>query len=189
MSNKDRYRERFPVGDWVYAHMTEVEREAFRRFMRRADGRNVDDCGYCAINNCDVGVGVQEGERILVFHMRRLLQWLSESRLLSDGCDDLEWSRILRNATDNGASASRLACLFELASGIDDEECFDPDRRSERVGEWNRQAARLQGLGALHSYELPPAPVRPSLVRWAKQGGRMPTLNSEKQLPLALKAI
>lgn len=168
--------------------MTQEDREAFRRFMRDADGRSEWDEGYCSLGNAGVSVGVEPGERIKASHVRGLLEHLSEARLLHMPTDQGDWRHILLLATGSGPGVARLVRLFEIATGVYDGDAFDEDLKWERIREWVRQSERLRTLGLLGPFEHAPAPARPALVRWAKEGGPIPAVDdSGAQMDLDLK--
>lgn len=188
MSEYGLRRERYPVGDYVWEHVTEAEREALRQFTALTAERYRYEPVYCALGNAGVGSPMGEDEPVEDWHVKHLLEGMAYARLLDVPTDEGEWRHILSLATDSDEGAARLARLFEEASGIDDETAFDEDERSDFIAEWTRQCERLRALGRLDAYEEPPAPARPSLVRWAEEGGPIPVVDdAPEQLDLGIE--
>lgn len=187
MSEYGLRRERYPVGDYVWAHLTEAERERLCRFAALTAEEHADDPVYCALGNAGIGCPMVEDEPVEDWHVKQILEGMAFARLLDVPTDEGEWHYILSLATDSDEGAARLARLFEEASGIDDEQAFDEDERSSFIAEWTRQCERLRALGRLDAYREPPAPARPSLVRWAAEGGEIPAVdNGGGQLDLGV---
>ncbi|WP_298951992.1 hypothetical protein [uncultured Methylobacterium sp.] len=180
-----RYTERLATGDYVYAHMTEAEREAFRQFMRAADGSDTDDPGYCDLGNFSIGCCVEPDEPIEERNVQLQIEYMARARLLEGTMERADWGYLLSLAAGGDkAGAARLAKLFETASGIGDEEAFDEDLRPALREEWMRQTLRLQALGHLQKSETTAVPARPILMRWVEEGGPLPVLEDEEQLAL-----
>ncbi|MBK3397689.1 hypothetical protein [Methylobacterium ajmalii] len=187
MSEYGLRRERYPVGDYVWEHVTEAERECLREFTALTAEEHRYDPVYCALGNAGIGSPMEEDEPVEDWHVKNILERMAYARLLDVPTDEGEWRHILSLATDSDEGAARLARLFEEASGIDDEEAFDEDERSDFIAEWARQCGRLRALERLGSFEEPPAPARPSLVRWAAEGGEIPAVdNGGEQLDLGV---
>ncbi|BCM83615.1 hypothetical protein [Methylobacterium indicum] len=186
MSEYGLRRERYPVGDYVWEHVTEAERERLREFTALTAEEHRYDPVYCALGNAGIGRPMGEDEPVEDWHVKSLMESMAYARLLDVPTDEGEWRHILALATDSDESAAHLARLFEEASGIDDEEAFDEDERSDFIAEWTRQCERLRALGRLGAFEEPALPARPALERWAAEGGPIPVDNGGEQLELGI---
>lgn len=187
MSEYDLRRERYPVGDYVWEHVTEAERASLRQFTALTAEEHRYDPVYCALGNAGIGCPMLEDEPVEDWHVKHVLEGMAYARLLDVPTDEGDWRHILSLATDSDEGAARLARLFEEASGIDDEEAFDEDERSSFIAEWTRQCERLRALGRLGAFEEPALPARPALERWAAEGGPIPAVdNGGKQLDLGV---
>jgi hypothetical protein len=181
-------RARLPVGDYVWEHLTEPERESLRRFTALTDERHCDDPVYCALGNAGIGAPMGKDEAVEDWHVKLLLERMAVARLLDGATDEGEWRHILALAAPDDEGAARLARLFEEASGIDDEQAFGEDERSDFIAEWTRQCERLRDLGRLAPFDEPPLPARPALERWAAEGGPIPAVDdATEQLDLGIE--
>lgn len=183
-----RNRARLPVGDYVWEHLSEAERESLRRFTALTAEEHAYGEVYCALGNAGVGAPMGEDEPVEDWHVRSLLERLAFARLLDAATDEGEWRHILDLAALDDAGRARLAHLFEVASGISDAEAFDEDERSDFIAEWTRQCERLRDLGRLAPFGEPALPARPALERWAAEGGPIPVVDdASEQLDLGIE--
>ncbi|WP_156384029.1 hypothetical protein [Methylobacterium sp. Leaf456] len=188
MSGHRMDRARLPVGDYVWEHVTEPERESLRRFTALTAEEHAYGEVYCALGNAGIGAPMGEDEPVEDWHVRSLLESMAVARLLDGATDEGDWHHILALAAPDDAGRARLTRLFEVASGISDEEAFDEDERSERMAQRERNLRALRDLGRLAPFEEPALPARPALERWAVEGGPIPAVDdASDQLDLGIE--
>ena len=131
-----REHDRSPIGDAVFAQMTEADRETLRRFMAAANAGDDDDEAYRRLDKFGIHVmrsRCVEGAPVEDRHIRLQLEWMGHARLLDETMDEHDWGVLAFFASDEDeAVAARLRHLFELASGVTDADAFDERLRAER---------------------------------------------------------
>lgn len=138
-----REHDRSPIGDAVFAQMTEADRETLRLFMAAANAGDDDDEAYRRLDKFGIHVmrsRCVEGAPVEDRHIRLQLEWMGHARLLDETMDEHDWGVLTFFASDEDKAAeARLRSLFVIATGISDEEAFDERLRAERRA---RESAR-----------------------------------------------